>query len=401
MLARQLDPIRIEDNTPYAHLCQSFALAHLASYNNPGPQAHVWETSFYRAFAINNFVWWPRVPGGRPAVVMAYIPYGLTAHLVVAVEGMTSLSQIWSAWTGAHTYVPVPNLPGVVHGTFKSYADDILALVYANSYWANVINERTTFVTFCGFSMGAAVAEIMAYTHRKTYRSQAIFCHKFGAPRFASDIWVNRRDAGVSHQSIYLGGDPVTDLLVRGMTRTSDGVFGMPNGVTENVLDPNAESWTLFGERDGVPPPISNRSALHSYAQSRQAITNANPWRNHLGKAYRYMFCRYASRSADLLNLRMLYLEYPDESNWQLIWRNLTPPDFSGLEILIPPPPSYDDIRASQMREFHRGVPDDPDPPRRNQPAVTQNGMQRITTIEQAGNRRLRRVDPVGALPGN
>ena len=114
----------------------------------------------------------------------------------------TSKSNVLVYRQDGHTYITVKgtsqsnwsfNTPFIknsvgVHAGFAQYADQCVNDCNVSKY----VEQATDGVTFCGHSIGAAAAALMAYEFRRNATIKQIDLVMFGAPKIGNDAFASR-----------------------------------------------------------------------------------------------------------------------------------------------------------------------------------------------------------------
>lgn len=362
MIDRTLPPVRLGVEGDYGDLLQSLMLSYLARYSS-GEIDFRTAQCYYRAFGIDTLQFWPRVNGGRPGFLLAKIPLVLGNHYVVAIEGMTSLNQMWT-WSHLDDgMVPLTGRPGHVFSFVANYAaqiGDILQTYFAGGIeWGNPLND----FTFAGHSLGASVAQVLASNFQYAYRAASVRVRGFGGLKHGSSAWYGGMNSRILTAWIYLENDPTFYVNFSGICYTSSGTFGIPYRDTR-CFAPYEMQWvTLSGLTAATPNQGSVGPYFASTANLLRAFDRSNPWWFHWADTYRLMAMRLAARERDLLELRINYLEHPNENKWQNVFSPDNEWDESWFLKSDPPPEVYTQATGEQIRETTQRQHTTPLPP--------------------------------------
>ena len=130
-------------------------------------------------------------------------------------------TRSWASWTTNLTVFNVEPVEGTwtwgsVWGRFRQAATTAWDWLQANSHVLSPAQQRKGIVIM-GHSLGAAVAEIVAYRLKQSDPSKMIVCYKYGSPRVGGYRWARH----VLHDSvknntfnIYTANDPVYSIPV-------------------------------------------------------------------------------------------------------------------------------------------------------------------------------------------
>lgn len=349
MLANPLPPVATESNRETGQMLEAFALSYLAKYNTDAILTRV-RTAYQRAWGIGDITMFPRVNGGRPGFLLASYDMGTWTKLVVAIEGTTTMNQLVNLFPGSNAVVPT-GLLGRVCNLWNSYADDILTALAANVAWSVPVNVPTTCVTFTGFSLGAACAEVAAFKHLLTHQSQTVQVRKFASPRVGNQVWYANRNRRCRVSSIHMLSDPVQLVpaqITRGIAETSlfpdqwSRVYACDEDPNQQCFDHRGRETRARITEAFVSPSDVYRSAL------RTPLVPSHPWWFHQSNYYRVVFMGMAAAQNDLLRARFNYLEHNDENSWQSLYRGAGPDYIPASTILDPAPDPYSYATAAE-----------------------------------------------------
>lgn len=366
MLANQMPPLTWAAYSAIDEICECYAYCYLARYNGAA-QSTSSAQSFTNAFSPSNISRGARVDGGAPSWVVVLYDYGQVKRLVVAIEGMTSTSQLSPAWVGPNSQSMNP-LPGFCYSSFAIFATAIMADLMANPFFANNIGTPGCQVTFTGFSLGAGVAEILAVKCKAAFPNAQYRLVKFGAPRVGDANWVDGIDPNIDSKSYMVGNDRI-DLVPyftsAGVNSLSLTVLGQFTSYAPNV---NQTRWNMT-TGNYIPPPEESYSAYAAtlIALADLPLTNPqSPWFYHDYDAYRLAFNNLAAFADSYSSYRFRYLEFNDDNQWQVNY-HVGASAYIGLAGLGTEPAPFDQFPspAEIAREMRRN----------EQPRVPQNPM--------------------------
>jgi hypothetical protein len=318
-LTRALPPVERTADISAEELAEAMALVYLAYYNTADFEPRV-DTSHKRAFGLDTLRRFAR-SGSTPGFVVAKATLAHRNTMTIAIEGTTSLGQIDPILQQFNT-VP-QNTPARCYAPFVTYRDDIWAQMLADNIIAAAIAEGTYITTFTGHSLGAAIADLLAFKWKQTYPAKPVRLIKFGAPRVGTPGYVNRTNDIVGQRmNVYTALDPI-HLFPSALTFTF-GLFNLAgtaariNAVSEQncwQFNPNMNSFRIAN----LDSPMSSGHFL-TVGQLAATLNSANPWYWHFMKSYRLAMMNWCGHARDRAFYRFNFLETPDENSWQVRW---------------------------------------------------------------------------------
>lgn len=411
MLANPLPPIRFEPFHDSCALMQYFALCYLAKYTSaPLPSRTV--QAFQNAYGVIWLQQIPAVSGGQPGAIACAIQYPWGIHLVVAVEGITSVSQLYSLFVAPGDMVYVTNPIGYVMANAQNYGTNILAALLTVPQFATYYNAPTTKVSFTGYSLGAAIAEYMAFKAAFLNPNERFRLLKFAAPRVATATWYRNIPNNLDAHSVYHWGDHIHMLPASGMAYSSASAFAVPTGVIPYALDPSASRYLSFdaGMRTVAPANIIDRTnfvaaflrgpvqpgTLRNQLFDGPVMVGADSVYYHGMNSMRLMWNTRARFADDMSQWRFNYLEFPDENQWQVLWQpgNVWQP--AWMTSVSPGPIGVTPDGMEQAVRLHNAVPEPVRPPQNFiQPGLPGGNLNVVDPLIQGGRRRNRH-NPAG-----
>lgn len=325
--------------SPQEAALEAFAYTYWAYYNHLGTHART-SLSQQRAWDHDGVQLTSRVNGGRPGFCVAKWNSPEVKKIVVAIEGMSSLAQLWQAWVGCNAVTAAP-LAGNVYHSFKTYGDQIKALLQADDFFNETWNEPSVSITFTGFSMGAAIAEYLAVEFKRAWPSTRVNCIKFASPRVGSNVWQYGNTNPDLYANWYLMDDPISVIPYMTMTQLSlmNLEYTMSNTYYAanrrcNIMDANGDLRNVR-QLDGYDGFIS------AMAQTRRDVNNNNLWWWHEKNRYRVALMGVARNLGRDAEARFRYLEYNDENNFGFAYSPGVGFDESYKTVVDPAPADF------------------------------------------------------------
>jgi Lipase (class 3) len=339
VLSVTFNPVRRGQAEDLGELLEAFALCYLASYNGVGASTRCF-TSYLRAWGMTNMRTFPRLSDGTPAFVVAYYGTGNTRKVVIAIEGMSSLGTLLD-WCGdtTGTHYASDAYSGTVFKKFDDCAQSILNQISASGFLGSSSTMQDW--TIAGYSLGAAVAEIIGY-FRLTSASQApTKVYKFGSPRVGNDNWLNGiRERNLDYRCVYLSNDPIFGYPTPLPNRRIGSPLTLNSTLEWYQQDP--KGYQLLFPSDewaGIP----NFNVIDSAAMLRLLAAPmtypTNPWIFHKMATYRQALATLAQiRGFNLNFYRFWYLEFPDDNTFAKVYQAGGYTDPSSFFVTDPPP---------------------------------------------------------------
>lgn len=411
MLANPLPPIRFSPHTLPGENLQAFALCYLAGYNDADPPSRV-VTAFQNAYGVTGLIRVPRVNGGCPGGYIARIDYPWGAHVVVAIEGIKSISQLYTLTTSAANSFFVSEVPGYVVNWAKTYGDVWLGVLATNTTFLAWAAAPGTKISFTGFSAGAAIAEYVAYKFALLAPNAEFRLRKFASPRVASATWNNNCPNNLDRRSYYHWGDNMHMLPDLSPAFTNVSGFQIATGLTPYTLtggevayapdhngllplrQANIEDKVNFiaGFLRGASAPGTRIPSLFGPA----TISGGDSVYYHSRESMRLLLNQRAASYDDMAAWRFNYLEFPDENIWQRDWRPGTAWNPAWIAIEVPGPTPFAPDDQTQQVRLHNAVPEPTRPPQNIRIAPTDHGAFNVVDPILQGGRRRAPHHPVG-----
>lgn len=339
MLDRALPALAYNHTMPMMHIQEAFAYCYLASYSDAALQPRVFD-SFQRAYGVGQITLVAPVVDGRPGYLMAQYDVNGDKRLIVAIEGMRTEAQVRSFWNirQGENFV-TSNGNGRVLKKFKDHATTIYNELKASGTFMGYLNAATTPITFAGFSLGAACAELVAEKMKIDKPVKAINVCKFASPRVGSVEYVNARNRTIIRNSFYCDRDPI-DLVPNGNVVSYE-ISASTNWSFPFTRDRDARRFSKRGEvlnsfHDGGRFDIVHHARLLS-----QPMTTDNVWYDHGKKAYRLMMTELAYAAGGIADLRFRFLEFNDENEWGRQFQPGGGIQFAMEQLTVPQPDPF------------------------------------------------------------
>lgn len=363
-------------------MVETYALTHLAQYTNSVWGARVTE-SFVRAFGMDVLARVAPVGGGRPGYTIAYYHGDYLTKIVVAIEGMRNPSQLWQAFSGVNSTVYGPPRSRVFNA-FLTHANTIYAELAANAQFQTFFTARRVHFVLTGFSLGAAIAEVLSEKFRTGHPTKSVYLVKYGSPRVGNSLWALGPNIPTQRVNYYCGLDPV--CFVPNSTMANLEFIRpliMQDHFTLYQINSPIRRWDTDGNRvDGVDVD-DYREYLAACAFLGRPRNESNPWYWHHEGAYRLMVMARVAHQFGEVNesrIRLQYLEYPGDNRFGELWQPGRT-DYLDLISESDPPPADYEVPPDVV------VPVDPGNPANDRPRIVPPGiMQPIPVVRPQDN---------------
>lgn len=341
MLAFQLPrlPYTGTINFDWAGMCMG--LTHQASYSDVAIPARV-STAFTRAYGFSRIERIAPVNNGRPGYLLAVNDEDPNnTYLVVAMEGLRSWMQVANFANGIGTESPGGGLDGKVNTRFAGYAQTVVSELLANDTFLSFWNFTWKPIIFTGFSLGAAVLEIVMRRLRRLHAFQRFALVRFASPRVGNSTWWRNLESGPHMRSYYCGADPI-DIYPFSSPSLDTTLPSMwiPVAFVYEDSERNPERWTVQGDVDASPLyPGGVFQGIRMARALRQPMNADNPWFYHDQKMYRLMFMNLMCQTNNVRAARYRYLETTGDNQWGQFWAPGTRGLVDQMIVLADPQP--------------------------------------------------------------
>lgn len=319
MLSQTLPPLPRDGSFDRAEQLEAFSLTYLAKYADSAPSTRVTD-SYRRAWGIDTLKFFAATSTAPSWVMALYYPAGQPVKIIIAIAGVRSFGSLLLMGRLGESATPLSG-GGQVSLRWKTAADAIYAQIAADADYQDATTHRRHTLTLAGYSMGAAVAEVLAAYLASADPSKSINLEKFASPRVGNRLWQSRMPALTSRRSMYVRSDPVF-VFPTPTAEINSGVFA--------IVSPVRVSW--FAEDDWAGHWEPNSSSIRGrpnldvtdsiLLSANAAITPYSSrlsswhWHPHIAYRWHWMHIAYLIENA-LWGDRFLRLEHPDEFNWQ------------------------------------------------------------------------------------
>lgn len=321
MLAATLPPVRRGVPSDMGETAEALALSYLASYASDAPSTRQ-QDSYMRAWGMDKIKMFPRNPGVTPGWLMALYTSGSPTKVIIAIEGITSFSQLYTGLLTTPASAQVGTLPGRVPLVYSQPAATIMAAILADPDFQAATNHRRNSVTFTGDSLGAAIAEVLGAMHLAADNTRIVSVRKFASPRVGNINWVNGYDQRIDKTSRYTDNDPIGTFPQTTFTFTYNPLTAL-QVYTFVQPDPYALAWRVPFNGELVSPRIygviDTNVILLQLTQTPVPMESA--WWFHMFATYRWAMLNILYSLGKNLNYyRFAYLEHNDEWQWQRLF---------------------------------------------------------------------------------
>lgn len=336
MISASLPAVFLGYQVAYSEVIEALAMTYWSSYNDQAVQPRVL-TSMQRSWQVLDVTAFPAPGDGSPGFIVVRIGTIDNYRVIIAIEGIRTIASVITA--------NPPIMPKKVFSTAGcvfslAYNDYVLlaARLAANALVSSWISNPRRIVTFAGFSLGAAVAEVWANKFIADSPARDVRLIKFGAPRVGDSDWYNARRPRPKKVNFYSYDDPMNSVPTISAPRP----FTVPGitspGMTWYMQDTVQYAVNHRGNR------FNSKRDWFNYRQPAllywltQAYTEANPFYYHQLDYYRLVACSLLGVTDQDLYYRFKNMEFNDENSWAGVYTQgqvLTP----GLKVLLSPEP--------------------------------------------------------------
>lgn len=394
MLGFNAGPVELADPYTRTEVAMDFAFCYLASYAHQEIPTRVL-TAFGNSYSLANVWRWPRINNVRPNMLAVRQIYPWGSHIIIAIEGTTTTTQIALQTVGSAAAEAIDTPAGRVPQFYKVAATAMAQLIAQTPDLVAVMGNPTTQITFTGFSMGAAIAEIMAATTAALAPTRTIRLRTFGKTRVGNYEWHNNRPRTLNNVCVYNRGDRMHCLPNDGVRMHTFGpvlILGVP---TYFQPDPAAAVWNGDDLAIASIPATNGIDQTNWIAGYLAPMNTLNVCYPHLMNSYRHMFCKTFRNDRGVDGLRFRYLEFPDDNKWQTAWEATPTWSRDWLGVLDPAPADIEEPAqvVNEMR-LHNAQPPDQGPNAR--PLIADVNMFRgsVVPAEISNGRRRNRHAP-------
>ena len=314
MLAQTLPPLAENHRDTFILAAERMALTLLAYYTSTGVTERS-ETSFKRAYGIDELIYFPRIPDGRPGFLVAKWTQTHQKKAVIAIEGTTAWAQLLTIQSATSTEVYSGTTARVL-SLFRTYAIAIRQVLEAHAVWGWLHANDNKIVVCAGHSLGAACAEILGDILQQHNNHNQYKVVKFGSPRIGNAAYVRALPILAGRQNWYADIDPI-HLLPQVSVPRAMGADFTPN-LQAGFLIPDGQGYALtrWGNSN-APSSFENPfRVMEVISQVNQEQTPDMAWYWHHRNAYRYVFSQVAAGFSTYDLLRFRHIELPDENQW-------------------------------------------------------------------------------------
>lgn len=318
MLSARLRSIGFPSETQSLKL-ECLSLAYLAYYSTAGISSRSAE-SYRRAFNIASFTSYDRSEAGTPAFLLAgFGPFGQDRY-TVAIEGTTQLSQLLN-WRDSVSTSISPGHPGRVYATFFTHAVNVAARLMADVAFADLWANSSAPIIFTGHSLGAAVAQLLAYRFAALNPNRTIKYMKFGSPKVCNvPVTGTALDDRLRLGSMRHVIDPIGELPVFAPGLDSLRLPGLDlNGgrMVYELGEGMGHDWNV--NRLGITERAA-RLRLADIQFLAQPADTLNPFYYHFMRYYRLRAIELANEISPMMLARLKFLEHNDENSFGHNW---------------------------------------------------------------------------------
>jgi hypothetical protein len=354
MLSRSLSRLPWSPVQDKLHQCETLSLVLLSRYANGTIPARVYE-SFVRSWGMSYLLRFPAVDGGRPGYVIAMWPDDGLNRITIAIEGMRTPNQLRTAFGGFNSAVFAPN-PGRVYEAFLTHANTIYAELLAHTSFMSVFNRNNISVCFAGFSLGAAVAEVLSQKFLNIHGPKRYQLSKWASPRVGNAAWASQENLIFDRCNFYTLNDPIHLFPYVTLANISTRAFDWAPTHTNYAQNSPRLTLDLSGRADLTPQDDGSLAYTRACIAAQGAMTPANVWYWHKSDAYRLTMFN-SLNGPGVANaegtLRFQTLEFDDDNGWQFNYQD-GQQDYAGLTQIYDPPPADRVVPSQPEIEAHR-----------------------------------------------
>lgn len=320
MISQRMPRITLGASLSVEQFAQALAFTYLSKYSGEAIQPRVL-TAFQRAWGVDEIIQLAPGVDNNPGATLAFWNGNGLRHCLVAMHGASAFPSLYSILNDL-SYMTVDGCTGSVLGAFRTRAYTMWARLFDNAtFVAALANPRCMF-TFTGHSLGAAMAELIAYRFKAANPSRTVQCIKFGSPRVGTLPWRHHRNERVNFASVYHDRDPIYEFPQ--VFSPADGFFVSINSNLTRQFAMDQGIWRIvYGHGahfSGQYRDFSVWTAANYAALAAQPHTFTNAWYDHSLGSYRTAFMNYCAARPDVLKYRFNYLEFNNENMMQVLF---------------------------------------------------------------------------------
>lgn len=320
MISVSLPPVFFGGRATWGEAFEAFAMLYWSQYNTMAISPRVLQ-SMQRAWSLVDVTMYPRTPT-VPGMLAARIGSNGAYRLVIAIEGSQSAGNIFTG-PGFLAGVTVPGCTGHVVKYAKDAYTALAALPAPMTVISDALANPAIPVTFVGHSLGASAAEIWACAIKAAQPGKTVKYFAFGGPRVGNQHWYrNAARKLVEYRHIYTETDPIHSLPQdSSFSSTIFPISGLLS-YTRYSREENCDRITVRGTQHPGLPPLPWTHPSWTIGQLSKPLVEGGTWFEHPIKVYRAAMMAKAAVMGPELSYRFLHMEYENENQWQVLWRN-------------------------------------------------------------------------------
>ncbi len=397
MLENPLPPIALAQQVTANEMAQAFAMVKLASYSAVPLLANV-HNAFFRSYGINIvYVAAPTILG-NPGMVVGRVDYTWGKHYIIAFCGNQTSGQAFVNFLGTQQMVNAGPPGGQIGQGIQNIVTVVAAALAAQGAIQADLSLPSTQITFAGFSLGGAVAEVMAAVAKHLNPTRKIRLRKFGSINVGNQAWINARPDGLDVACMYRAGDGVWGIPWCSTVQQIVGPVASWSVLPSSyyALDPVRQFWSWDGNIAPTPRRGFVSPDLYFTSQWLRTVDTSNPAYNHLINSYRLLLTNMLQPGNQDDYYRFRFLEFPDDNKWQTMYQRAEFFDPTWIGLLDPAPANFQNpVPVAPVVRLHNAVPPAPAaPPIPPTPRVSDNFN--VIPWEAVFGRRRNRHAPVG-----
>jgi len=319
MLNKELDPLNFRDDSETeAYGLEAFAYCYLAGYNTASIGDPTFQ-SFRAAYGPDRWDAFERNGNTRPACAIAEGNTQNPKRVLIAFEGAANNGVIRRLAIDNGT-AQFMGQPGRVYSGFIAAEAQAWANIQTHSIITGLLGHSVTAITVAGFSLGGAVAELMARRLKMLAPQNPVTVIKFGIPKIGTSGFRAGAPRFETDTTVFVGNDPIESLP--SYAPRTQSLFGGAGPVNR---DPNTgclvgsfqpTHYTLYGNRTSNAETERLLTPQQAIINLLGTITQTNHWWYHNRDVYRYALTCRAQNLPHNERLRFQYLDFPDNNTW-------------------------------------------------------------------------------------